>query len=256
MSKIFHHSYEGYQEEEEKEEEGVFLHSNNDKTASSALRRQEEHGDLCRGCCVHVRSGLKGISQKETATFSSFYWFETVGALLPGNAPPPHLQGSMERASQSEDTLSSIALENIKNKLIRAFRVTAEAREEPQESGCSVRPVSMSRSHQANEELRRAKIDGAITWIRSELVSCCRFPSSRSGTLFVFFNGKSSAKVPSFVCFCILHRRLLILAAFLQQDMRTQDLQLAQTLLGLNMEIQRLRRESFGGFEADGDDSQ
>uniref|UniRef100_A0A3P9M1T2 Uncharacterized protein n=1 Tax=Oryzias latipes TaxID=8090 RepID=A0A3P9M1T2_ORYLA len=115
----------------------------------------------------------------------------------------------MERASQSEDTLSSIALENIKNKLIRAFRVTAEAREEPQESGCSVRPVSMSRSHQANEELRRAKIDGAITWIRSEL-----------------------------------------------QDMRTQDLQLAQTLLGLNMEIQRLRRESFGWFEAVGDDSQ
>uniref|UniRef100_A0A3P9M232 Uncharacterized protein n=1 Tax=Oryzias latipes TaxID=8090 RepID=A0A3P9M232_ORYLA len=109
----------------------------------------------------------------------------------------------MSSDNQSEDTLSSIALENIKNKLIRAFRVTAEAREEPQESGCSVRPVSMSRSHQANEELRRAKIDGAITWIRSEL-----------------------------------------------QDMRTQDLQLAQTLLGLNMEIQRLRRESFGWFEA------
>ncbi|KAF6720598.1 hypothetical protein FQA47_012464 [Oryzias melastigma] len=108
----------------------------------------------------------------------------------------------MDRDSQSEDTLSSIALENIKNKLIHAFRVT-ESREE---SGCSVTPASMSRSYQANEELRRAKIDGAITW--------------------------------------------------LSRSMRTQDLQLAQTLLGLNMEIQRLRRESFGGIEVDGDDSQ
>lgn len=38
--------------------------------------------------------------------------------------------------------------------------------------------------------------------------------------------------------------------------MRSQDLQLAQTLLGLNMEIQRLRRESFGGVEVEGDNQQ
>lgn len=42
----------------------------------------------------------------------------------------------------------------------------------------------------------------------------------------------------------------------LQLEMRSQDLQLAQTLLGLNTEIQRLRRESFGGVEAEGDDQQ
>lgn len=35
--------------------------------------------------------------------------------------------------------------------------------------------------------------------------------------------------------------------ANVQQEMRSQDLQLAQTLLGLNSEIQRLRRESCGG---------
>lgn len=35
--------------------------------------------------------------------------------------------------------------------------------------------------------------------------------------------------------------------------MRSQDLQLAQTLLGLNTEIQRLRRESFGSVEVDSD---
>lgn len=42
----------------------------------------------------------------------------------------------------------------------------------------------------------------------------------------------------------------------MQLEMRSQDLQLAQTLLGLNTEIQRLRRESFGGVEVEGDDQQ
>ncbi|XP_028251393.1 alanine- and arginine-rich domain-containing protein [Parambassis ranga] len=115
----------------------------------------------------------------------------------------------MDRDSHSEDTLSTMVLENIKNKLIHAFRVTAESRGDPQDSGCTVRPVSISRSYQANEELRRAQIDGAITWLRSELL-----------------------------------------------EMRSQDLQLAQTLLGLNTEIQRLRRESFGGVDVEGDDQQ
>lgn len=63
-----------------------------------------------------------------------------------------------------------MVLENIKNKLIDAFRVTGESREDLQDSGSTVRPVSVGRSYQANEELRRAQIDGAITWLRSELV--------------------------------------------------------------------------------------
>lgn len=41
-----------------------------------------------------------------------------------------------------------------------------------------------------------------------------------------------------------------------QMEMRTQDLQLAQTLLGLSSEIQRLRRESFGGVDPEGDEQQ
>ncbi|XP_041664953.1 uncharacterized protein si:ch211-153f2.3 isoform X1 [Cheilinus undulatus] len=113
----------------------------------------------------------------------------------------------MDRDSHSEDTLSTMVLENIKNKLIHAFRAAEESREDSQESGNTVRPVSIGRSYQANEELRRAQIDGAITWLRSELL-----------------------------------------------EMRSQDLQLAQTLLGLNTEIQRLRRESFGGVDVEGDD--
>nr|XP_054601034.1 uncharacterized protein si:ch211-153f2.3 isoform X2 [Nothobranchius furzeri] len=64
----------------------------------------------------------------------------------------------MNRDSHSEDTLSTMVLENIKNKLIHAFRTNTEPREDPHD--CSVR-----RSHQANEELRRAQIDGAITWL-------------------------------------------------------------------------------------------
>ncbi|XP_038133115.1 protein FAM167A [Cyprinodon tularosa] len=113
----------------------------------------------------------------------------------------------MDRDSHSEDTLSTMVLENVKNKLIHAFRVTTESRVDPGESDCGDRSMSIRRSRQANEELRRAQIDGAITWLRSELL-----------------------------------------------EMRTQDLQLAQTLLGLNSEIQRLRRESFGGMEVQGDD--
>ncbi|XP_059206129.1 uncharacterized protein si:ch211-153f2.3 [Centropristis striata] len=115
----------------------------------------------------------------------------------------------MDRDSHSEDTLSTMVLENIKNKLIHAFRATGESRESPRGSGSTVRPVSIGRSYQANEELRRAQIDGAITWLRSELL-----------------------------------------------EMRSQDLQLAQTLLGLNTEIQRLRRESFGGVDVEADDQQ
>ncbi|XP_007575966.1 alanine- and arginine-rich domain-containing protein [Poecilia formosa] len=108
----------------------------------------------------------------------------------------------MERDSHSEDTLSTMVLENVKNKLIHAFRVTAESRAGQREAGGGI-----GRSQQANEELRRAQIDGALTWLRSELL-----------------------------------------------EMRSQDVQLAQTLLGLNTEIQRLRRESFGGLEVQGDD--
>ncbi|TNN42199.1 Protein FAM167A [Liparis tanakae] len=111
----------------------------------------------------------------------------------------------MDRDSHSEDTLSTMVLENIKNKLIHAFRATGESRGSAQDPGSTVPPLSVGcRSRQANEELRRAQIDGAITWLRSELL-----------------------------------------------EMRTQDLQLAQTLLGLNTEIQRLRRESFGGVDVE-----
>ncbi|XP_035814562.1 uncharacterized protein si:ch211-153f2.3 [Amphiprion ocellaris] len=109
----------------------------------------------------------------------------------------------MDRNSHSEDSLSSLLLENIKNKLLDAFRTSVENRDVPQGS---FRPV---RSLQVNEELRRAKIDGALTWLRSELM-----------------------------------------------EMRSQDLQLAQTLLGLNSEIQRLRRESCGGLEVEGEEQQ
>ncbi|KAM4629977.1 alanine- and arginine-rich domain-containing protein [Polymixia lowei] len=115
----------------------------------------------------------------------------------------------MNRDSHSEDTLSTMVLENIKNKLIHAFRATGEPREEPQGSGSTVHAVNIGRSYQANEELRRAKIDGAITWIRSELL-----------------------------------------------EMRSQDRQLARTLLGLNTEIQKLRRESYGGLDVEGDEQQ
>ncbi|KAA0710321.1 hypothetical protein E1301_Tti018808 [Triplophysa tibetana] len=97
----------------------------------------------------------------------------------------------MNADTQYEDSVSVMVLENIKNRLLHAFRTTAE----PRTSTETVYPIG--KTFQVNEELRRAKIDGAITWLRSELL-----------------------------------------------EMRSQDRQLAQTLLGLNKEIQRLRREN------------
>lgn len=155
----------------------------------------------------------------------------------------------MDRDSHSEDTLSTMVLENIKNKLIHAFRAAGESREEHPQSSSAVRPVSLGRSYQANEELRRAQIDGAITWLRSELVRqiCCLLyllrcqlthPSALKCTLF------------------IQHADSAVFVVYMQLEMRSQDLQLAQTLLGLNTEIQRLRRESFGCVEVEGGDQQ
>lgn len=78
------------------------------------------------------------------------------------------LDATMNPETQYEDSVSIMVLENIKNKLRHAFRTTAEPRVSSENDDD---PMSTDRSFQANEELRRAKIDGAITWIRSELVS-------------------------------------------------------------------------------------
>lgn len=162
----------------------------------------------------------------------------------------------MDRDSHSEDTLSTMVLENIKNKLIHAFRATGGSREDPQESGSTVRPVSLGRSFQANEELRRAQIDGAITWLRSELVSS---PTDLTFRVF-FFCSLRHVSLLMQQCTLVPLRlptcSSVLFIVVMQLEMRSQDLQLAQTLLGLNTEIQRLRRESFGGVEIEGDDQQ
>lgn len=74
----------------------------------------------------------------------------------------------MNSDTQYEDSVSVMVLENIKNKLLHAFRTSAEPRTSAETE--NVTPP-IGKSFQVNEELRRAKIDGAITWLRSELVS-------------------------------------------------------------------------------------
>lgn len=56
--------------------------------------------------------------------------------------------------------------------------------------------------------------------------------------------------------YVLQHADSVLFIVVMQLEMRSQDLQLAQTLLGLNTEIQRLRRESLGGVEVEGDDQQ
>lgn len=90
----------------------------------------------------------------------------------------------MNPDTQYDDAVSTLLLENIKNKLIHAFRANGE----PLPAGGSgADTVSIfKKNFQANEELRRAKIDGAISWLRSELVGLQPFRAARSSTLTSF----------------------------------------------------------------------
>ncbi|XP_043923000.1 alanine and arginine-rich domain-containing protein [Protopterus annectens] len=102
----------------------------------------------------------------------------------------------MNAESQYEDSVSSMMLENIKHRLLNAFRIpAAHVLNNGSSNPCNM--MIVAKDSQAHEELRRAKIDGAITWLRTELM-----------------------------------------------EMRSQDQQLAKTLLDLNREIQKLRREN------------
>lgn len=104
--------------------------------------------------CVNVVSPLrKGISATRAPSHTLLF---------------TPLDAKMNPETQYEDTVSIMVLENIKNKLRHAFRTTAGPRLSSENDDDA---MSTDRNFQANEELRRAKIDGAITWLRSELVS-------------------------------------------------------------------------------------
>ncbi|XP_072104396.1 alanine and arginine-rich domain-containing protein [Mobula birostris] len=65
--------------------------------------------------------------------------------------------------TQYEDTVSSRVLDDIKRRLLSAFRGAPAPCELAQ-------PSSLSRNARVDEELRRAQIDGAISWVRTELL--------------------------------------------------------------------------------------
>ncbi|XP_054840446.1 alanine and arginine-rich domain-containing protein [Eublepharis macularius] len=95
-----------------------------------------------------------------------------------------------------EEALSSLLLEDVKQRLQKAFREQRTA-SSPQ----ALRPAASKdrgkRTLAAQEELRRARIEGAIAWLRVELL-----------------------------------------------EMKSQNRQLAKTLLDLSTDIQRLRNET------------
>ncbi|XP_059812545.1 alanine and arginine-rich domain-containing protein [Hypanus sabinus] len=70
---------------------------------------------------------------------------------------------AMSSDTQYEDTVSSRVLDDIKRRLLSAFRGAPAPCELAQTS-------SLSRSARVDEELRRAQIDGAISWVRTELL--------------------------------------------------------------------------------------
>ncbi|XP_072894293.1 alanine and arginine-rich domain-containing protein [Hemitrygon akajei] len=70
---------------------------------------------------------------------------------------------AMSSDTQYEDTVSSRVLDDIKRRLLSAFRGAPARCELAQTS-------SLSRNARVDEELRRAQIDGAISWVRTELL--------------------------------------------------------------------------------------
>ncbi|XP_077207735.1 alanine- and arginine-rich domain-containing protein [Paroedura picta] len=102
----------------------------------------------------------------------------------------------MEVENPCEEALSSLLLEDVKQRLRKAFRGQGAASPPPaprlaasQERG--------KRNPAVQEELRRAHVEGAIAWLRVELL-----------------------------------------------EMKSQNRQLAKTLLDLSTDIQRLRNET------------
>lgn len=65
-----------------------------------------------------------------------------------------------------EDPVSSMVLDSIKRRLLSAFRDSGAV-------PCCAQPCGPGMSAGADEELRRVQVDGAITWVRTELVSLC-----------------------------------------------------------------------------------
>ncbi|XP_048364154.1 alanine and arginine-rich domain-containing protein [Sphaerodactylus townsendi] len=95
-----------------------------------------------------------------------------------------------------EEALSSLLLEDVRQRLRKAFRGPGTA-SAPQSSRLTANQDRGKRTVAVQEELRRAHIEGAIAWLRVELL-----------------------------------------------EMRSQNHQLAQTLLDLSTGIQRLRNET------------
>ncbi|XP_015276872.1 PREDICTED: alanine and arginine-rich domain-containing protein [Gekko japonicus] len=103
----------------------------------------------------------------------------------------------MDVESPCEEALSSLLLEDVKQRLRKAFRGQGTASTPLAPRLAAASQERGKRTLAAQEELRRAHIEGAIAWLRVELL-----------------------------------------------EMKSQNRQLAKTLLDLSTDIQRLRNET------------
>ncbi|KAL8181675.1 UNVERIFIED_CONTAM: hypothetical protein K2H54_020147 [Gekko kuhli] len=103
----------------------------------------------------------------------------------------------MDVESPWEEALSSLLLEDVKQRLREAFRGQGTASSSPVPRLAAASQERGKRTLAAQEELRRAHIEGAIAWLRVELL-----------------------------------------------EMKSQNRQLAKTLLDLSTDIQRLRNDA------------
>lgn len=87
-----------------------------------------------------------------------------------------------------------------------------------------------------------------LRWLKAALFPCA---PTKWNTLLQTQIGLLYLNMSVTLKSCVISFLTCSLMNVSQLEMRSQDLQLAQTLLGLNSEIQRLRRESFGGVDMD-----
>ncbi|XP_072462671.1 alanine and arginine-rich domain-containing protein [Notamacropus eugenii] len=163
-------------------------------TSTFSAMKERERGGEGGSTALGLRSRLKGGPGTGPLC-----------PLLPG-FPSGDQHGGLSAEAQEEDVTSSLLLEDLQRRLRSAFRSPSlepgKQQQEPQQSWEGPR----GRATAVQEVLRKARIDGALSWLRAELL----------------------IKSPSWIF----------------SPMRFQNWQLAKTLVDLNLEMQQLKVEN------------
>ncbi|KAF7247068.1 Alanine and arginine-rich domain-containing protein [Varanus komodoensis] len=176
--------------------------------------------------------------------------------------------GRRAEEGPGEDGFSSRLLEDVKQRLRQAFQRARRASPPRRARPVASRGAGGRRAAAAQDELRRAHVEGAIAWLRVELVSeeNTKEESISSESMHATTPALQSVQIQkdleylllscghcsSFSVVCkfdqqTVHPFFHVINEKIKQDlleMKSQNRKLAKTLLDLSVEIQRLRNET------------